>query len=253
MFRWLFKWFKPRGPLDILGKIALVLSAVIGTHIGFALVYLGHLPVGFDYFVAHAVFVGVPWLSVFFVVSRRQDIAQRRLEELSRIDDLTGMLNRRSFLYRFERFLAAGHPGVLLMLDADHFKAINDEYGHVAGDDCLRHISSVLQDGLRKRDIIGRLGGEEFAILLPRTTRAEARAIADRFTAPITIPATNVHPAFDVTLSVGATSIRDDLPVAKLMARADRGLYAAKDAGRACLRFWEDLEQGDRPDLAISA
>lgn len=166
--------------------------------------------------------------------------AQKRLEEelrqLASTDALTGLLNRRAFMQRLEQEWARcrrfpDNGVALLMFDLDHFKAINDNFGHASGDLVLRHFAGELQGGLRSTDVAGRLGGEEFAVLLPGADLAAAVAWAERLRVRLTqVPATlpTVY-----TTSVGATLLTstDGSPEAAL-ARADNALYRAKAEGR---------------------
>ncbi|WP_127477152.1 diguanylate cyclase [Sulfurivermis fontis] len=165
---------------------------------------------------------------------------ERELEEMATTDALTGLPNRRHFLTRLEEQLARLDRAVtpcasVMMLDLDHFKKINDTYGHAAGDAVLRHVAKLMRDNIRKIDIPGRIGGEEFAILLPGIGPAEARVTAERLRE--TIAATPV--ALDdgesllLTISIGISEIlptdnRIDAP----LTRADAALYRAKESGR---------------------
>jgi diguanylate cyclase (GGDEF)-like protein len=117
------------------------------------------------------------------------------------------------------------------MIDLDHFKAVNDEHGHAAGDEVLRGVAEALRESLRQHDIPGRYGGEEFGVLLPGSDAAAAEAIAERVRRKIEWA--SFAGELKVTASVGCAAIHaDDLFPASLVARADRALYAAKAAGR---------------------
>lgn len=189
------------------------------------------------YFMIHATFVGGPFVVFFFVVMMFQVRLQRQLSLSSRKDWLTGLNNRRTFFDLAERRHQQFRTGVLLLLDADNFKQINDSYGHQAGDNCLKSIAYMLQRNLRTGDVIGRIGGEEFAILLADTALDQARIIGERLTRPIPFQAgpDNLH--LTVTLSVGAALTRPDTPLDRLFLDADRALYQAKAQGRARLVF----------------
>lgn len=109
------------------------------------------------------------------------------LHELAYRDPLTGAENRRAFMEKleaeFQRTQRTGNAAALIMLDIDHFKLVNDTYGHDVGDLVLKHLVSVLQGGLRRIDTLGRIGGEEFAVLLPETTLVAATELAERLRA----------------------------------------------------------------------
>lgn len=161
-----------------------------------------------------------------------------RLEQLATTDELTGVANRRHFMARLEdeaaRSLRYGRPLSVLLLDADHFKAVNDTWGHEAGDMVLRHITDVMGLSLRENDLIGRLGGEEFGVLLPETALERALRTAERIRAAVEDAPVAVRDAWvGCTVSVGAAEYRganDSLD--DLIRRADQMLMRAKEGGR---------------------
>lgn len=149
--------------------------------------------------------------------------AERRAAET---DPLTGLLNRRGFDAR----VAEGAPGAMLMLDIDGFKAINDRFGHSIGDTVLRDVAVILSGAVRRRDVLARLGGEEFGVFLPGLTIGDAREAAERLRSAV---AGQLRAQTEpVTVSVGVAMWRPGLERAALIAEADRGLYAAKQGGR---------------------
>ena len=158
--------------------------------------------------------------------------------ELATVDGLTGVYNRRHFMTRLNaewtRFQRYARPVSLLMIDVDAFKAINDRYGHSAGDHVLAYVARAC--GARKRapDVVARIGGEEFALLLPETTLDEAQVVAERLRALIAErPAPCDDDSVAVTVSIGvATSGAGMTDTTDLMKRADVALYAAKRGGR---------------------
>lgn len=189
------------------------------------------------YSLTHAIVVGGPMIAFFLLVTVYQMRLQRRLWHLSRKDGLTGLNNRRSFFDQTEKVRTKDARGVLMMLDADHFKMINDTYGHQAGDRCLQAIAHVLGRNIRQVDILGRLGGEEFAIYLNDPTIETARVIGERLTKPISFT-TETHESLSVTLSIGAVVAQPDMPIDTLFARADTALYFAKKNGRGLFVLW---------------
>jgi two-component system cell cycle response regulator len=153
-----------------------------------------------------------------------------RLRTLASHDSLTGALNRGAFEQRLDAELArvwrTGTPLSLVVFDVDHFKSINDRYGHAAGDDALRGIGDAVNSGMRRSDVFGRLGGEEFALLLPDTDLAGAATVADKLRLRFAEKAT-------FTVSFGVADVRDgDRDARTVFDAADRALYAAKRAGR---------------------
>lgn len=150
-------------------------------------------------------------------------------------DGLTGARTRRAFTEDLDRALAARNrvPGVLVLFDLDHFKAVNDSRGHAAGDAVLRATARAVQRELRQVDSFGRVGGEEFAVLLQGVTEPEGLVIAERLRAAIAAASVPDHPGLRVTASFGLAAVDAVTPsAAALMAGADRALYAAKAAGR---------------------
>jgi diguanylate cyclase len=167
---------------------------------------------------------------------RKVQRQNRRLDELSRMDVLTGLSGRRHFEQRATRLLAERHAGgapvALLMVDVDHFKAINDSHGHAAGDDVLRMIAAVLRRALRPGDEAGRLGGDEFALVL-RGTAADASAIAERIRDEVAAIRLPHLPGISTSVSLGlAPAHASDMGLREWLESADRALYRAKSAGR---------------------
>jgi diguanylate cyclase (GGDEF)-like protein len=147
------------------------------------------------------------------------------------IDGLTGMLNRKALAPRANELAqqsrVSGEPIGVIIGDLDHFKRINDTRGHVSGDGVLQDVAYVLRKELRAFDLVYRLGGEEFLVLLPDTQAAAARSVAEKLRAEVATAAGPVP----VTCSVGVATWSGETPE-ELMRRADEALYAAKDAGR---------------------
>jgi diguanylate cyclase (GGDEF)-like protein len=161
------------------------------------------------------------------------------LEKLATTDALTGIANRRHFYTRiadeFERTRRYRRPLSIIMFDIDFFKRVNDIYGHAAGDEVLRAISTQCARAIRKHDLLGRVGGEEFCILLPETTEEAAVTVAEGLRAILARECISVKQGqtIIVTASFGVASLtlRDET-FESLLSRADTALYAAKDAGR---------------------
>lgn len=171
-------------------------------------------------------------------ISRRKAMEQE-LRLLASTDTLTGLHNRHSFLHQAELMLKAAerfrHPCVALMLDIDHFKNINDSHGHLTGDRALQRVAETLRQGLREVDLLGRLGGEEFAALLPEVSLAQALDVAERLRAGVeALRVSNPDgEPLRMTVSIGVALRRDagdDLE--SLLVRADSALYQAKSGGR---------------------
>ncbi len=178
--------------------------------------------------------IGV-WMLV--VTSSALRSKNEQLEQLAMTDALTRVHNRRFVLSLCQEHLdrhASGGPAFsLLLLDLDHFKNINDEYGHAAGDDVLRGVVAVLQQGVRGADAIGRWGGEEFVVLAPDTDKRGAFELAERLrTAINNVVISTSRTALRVTASFGVATCEQGETCAHLLERADRALYLAKSKGR---------------------
>lgn len=162
-------------------------------------------------------------------------LLERNLEltEQSLTDALTGLKNRRAFervlADEYARSVRARSGLALLMVDVDHFKAYNDQYGHLAGDHALRAVGGAIQSQARAYDLVARFGGEEFAVILPDTQMADMRAVAERIRLAVQ-GLTGLHRP--VSVSVGAAISLPDASPAALLERADQALYQAKQNGR---------------------
>ncbi|WP_322894513.1 MULTISPECIES: GGDEF domain-containing protein [unclassified Yoonia] len=242
-------------PQDVCGIFSRVLfftAVIAAANVAFAWAAGPYLPSNrLLYQLINAAIVGTPFIGVFFVVMMFQVRLQRRLCHLSRKDGLTGLNNRDTFFDLAAKCNKRYQTGILLLLDADHFKQINDTYGHQAGDNCLKSIAYMLQRNLRDEDVTGRIGGEEFAILLANASVEQAHFIAERLTRPIPFRGGPENQHLTVTLSVGAVVTSPDQPLDLLFAQADRALYQAKSEGRARIVFANDLAPTAKLQMAL--
>jgi len=165
--------------------------------------------------------------------------AQRELERLSQVDALTGLANRRHFMTQAEQELvrALRYGGALsvFMMDIDHFKAVNDTYGHQTGDLVLQKLGSLCRDALREVDCVGRVGGEEFAVVLPQTDGARALEVAERLRQIVATTDLALEHGLPLhfTLSIGVTTLHGgSANIDTLLGQADSALYEAKRGGR---------------------
>ena len=173
------------------------------------------------------------------VTARQQ--AELQLRHLSETDALTGLANRRAFdlhmTQEFQRFQPYRHPFSVVMIDIDWFKRINDTFGHAAGDHVLTEFAWRLRDHIRKTDFLARIGGEEFAILMPETYPLDARKRTELLqqiinATPFQLAAASDMPLM-ITASFGISCVADnDLVAEAALTRADTALYKAKNNGR---------------------
>jgi diguanylate cyclase (GGDEF)-like protein len=187
-------------------------------------------------------------LGPVLVLQRTLLLAEFR--EAARTDPKTGLANSSYWRDVAEREIkrarGGGEPLAVLLVDIDNFKAVNDRYGHLTGDDVLRGVATGLTDGLRPRDFVGRFGGEEFVILLAGSDLEQARQTAERIRAHVAEVSIDDgrQERVSVTVSVGVAAFRDSgHSVLELLDAADTALYAAKHSGRNCVRVAEGARQ----------
>jgi len=180
----------------------------------------------------------IPAVVLLVINITERKIQEEELRRLSITDTLTGTNNRRFFLQalgeELDRVQRYRSPAALLLVDVDGFKGVNDTYGHASGDRALIHIVRHLEKNLRKSDIVGRLGGDELAVLLPSTDREHALYVADKLVSDID-KSTFSAEGKDIclTISIGWTEIApEDETVNQILSRADEALYQAKRGGR---------------------
>lgn len=163
-------------------------------------------------------------------------VALHKVELDAATDALTGQGNRRAldeFLkQQAELYLSSGKPFSVLMLDIDFFKSVNDEFGHMVGDDVLRAFAKRVREYLRPEDVCARFGGEEFVVVLPRTTLDAALEVAERLRQGVAQAPLLNTPRVQVTVSIGAATLAPRQTVGELLVAADAAVYVAKNAGR---------------------
>ena len=175
------------------------------------------------------------------IIEAERVVLLDRLERLAWVDELTGLMNRRGFLqearklcsYRRRYDIAA----CIAIIDLDHFKAINDNFGHGTGDDVLRRIAEICRGAVRKEDTLGRIGGEEFGVLCPGAGPEDAHHILDRLRLhiagqPILRTSGESPIEIEMTVSAGIAVLDGGAPIEESLRRADVALYEAKNSGR---------------------
>ena len=190
-------------------------------------------------------------LLIWLAVHQRR--TAQRLKALAMTDELTGVPNRRAVLGLLAQLLRRGTtPTSLLIMDIDHFKSINDRHGHLIGDETLRTLTANLAEAVAEPALFGRLGGEEFAVVLPGTHLGQAITIAERLRERVMrIDLSRWLGERRLTVSIGvAASVPARDTISVMLRRADAALYAAKDAGRNCVRTHSSAEEQIAPRVA---
>ncbi|SHE91845.1 GGDEF domain-containing protein [Devosia limi] len=204
------------------------------------------------------VLIGMPLFLYLSLRLRGLAISNIKLGLVARTDSLTACLNRGAFAAKVDTILARPNTepsGALLMIDADNFKAINDLFGHDAGDEALTIIARTIRATLRPGDLVGRMGGEEFGVYLPRVDVAEAHAAAERIRASIYqadfAPNGGRH---TLSVSIGGTVFARRASFSELFRIADQRLYGAKQAGRNRVTIVDALDHPDinHSDIALA-
>jgi diguanylate cyclase len=177
--------------------------------------------------------------TVTYGLARKVARQNRQLLELSVTDELTGLANRRACRsvaeQELERHRRTGRPALLVVLDIDRFKRVNDRFGHPAGDELLRSVTCVLRQCTRATDTPARYAGDEFMIVMPDTDLAGGEAAANRIRECLASLSLDSAPALRCTVSIGAAEAHHEMAdVEDWIQQADAALYRAKDAGRDC-------------------
>ncbi|MDR9426702.1 MAG: GGDEF domain-containing protein [Salibaculum sp.] len=245
MMHRLYRFLGVNGPGDFILKFLMFCAMIVALNYGFHLLWPGIGRFDHWFIIANGVCVGGPFVGLFFLLVRKQMRLQRELSTRSRTDDLIRLSNRRFFLKQVGALLEDGIPGILLIMDADHFKAVNDTYGHQVGDACLVSIGYRLTRALRTDDVIGRIGGEEFGVSLANTAPTNTGTVCRDLLMPIPFDGGAAHPHLTITLSMGAVEARPGMSLDALMRAADEALYRAKTNGRARLEFASRLANAD--------
>jgi len=209
---------------------------VFGITIGVLLA--GQQIVPLYFLVPQMMLTAAPFLGLVFYVVTQLDSLHRKMIKSASTDELTGLYNRAAFFERARNAHATSRHSILLMVDADYFKSVNDLHGHAAGDHTLRSISRRLRSLMREEDVVGRLGGEEFAIVLPGLSIPQAVEIGNRLAKGIDVPLEPDGHLLAITLSVGAVEMPKTMTVDTALIHADAALYRAKANGRARVEVW---------------
>lgn len=191
---------------------------------------------------AIAIMISSVVLGSFMERELRLISSENLLRQNAVTDELTDVYNRRKFVADLEELAVSRQPYAMLIVDIDFFKKVNDDFGHAAGDHALRTLASVIQTSLRSSDAVYRIGGEEFAVLIPNVTQEITQRIASRIS--VGAKAAKImygDQPIELTVSIGAkVAMRLSEEPAQVFDQADRAVYAAKQAGRDCIQFAND-------------
>ncbi len=233
--------FAPRNRMDFALKAMLLIAAIGGLNYARELVLHGQRADTLGVILRDAAIVGTPFVVVVLLVVRHLDRLQRQLANLAATDLLTGLPNRRGFLEAVAQGGRIDRDGLLLLLDVDHFKRVNDTYGHAVGDICLQAVARHLRSLSRVGDGIGRFGGEEFVMFLPGAGPERLDELSRLLTKGVEVRAgATAEAGVQITMSAGAVLARAGTVADAALNRADAALYRAKEEGRARLVLTPD-------------
>ncbi len=235
LFERLKELLLPSGPSAWVARLLFWCCLAFLVHVGVKLAVGRPVELAWDLIVISLTIA--PLFALAMMQAQNQDEDFWRIHRIAHTDNLTGLMNRRAF---FDTVRLAD-DGALLMIDIDHFKAVNDRYGHAAGDAVLVAMADHLRRNLRSGDLLGRVGGEEFAAYLIGADSLEIDAIGARICKGFTLYNNDVPAPIKVTMSVGAAYSAMCDGTANLYKNADEALYAAKHSGRARLNFWQPV------------
>jgi diguanylate cyclase (GGDEF)-like protein len=230
--------FALRRGRDYVIKPGLTLISFLSFYIAVSAAFGQIIPERLPYQLMIMAIVELPFMTLAFAVMYHQARLKVRLADLAMTDVLTGLPNRRAFFSAVKHKRSRGVPGFLLIIDADHFKRINDTYGHGVGDVCLQAISRRMVAIKNPHDLIGRIGGEEFGAYLPDATQTDLAEFGTRLCAVVAVRLSDLPDTLRLTVSAGAAEAIPNEPVETTMQRADEALYAAKANGRSQIVTW---------------
>lgn len=227
-------------PKSVLGwvlKPAAYIVAIIGVNAAIRLILFGTLVYELWFIALIVTLVALPLVIPILALIAHMHRLQIQLARVAATDMLTGLPNRRAFFERIAALRRSDQSDTVLMIDVDHFKRINDTYGHAVGDLCLREVTQLIRGSLRDCDVLARLGGEEFAAYLPHLHPFQATPVANRIARGGTVEVAGVPSPLPITVSVGIAALEPGAPFHAALSVADDALYRAKADGRACARI----------------
>ncbi len=233
----IIRWTTPRGGFDTVFKFVFFMVVIHAVSVSVEYAIVGEIGLPPLMRFALSTLTAAPFVALALFAVHRSYVLHLQLVSLASTDMLTGMKNRRAFFTLIENHIADGDQGIAMIADADHFKDINDTYGHAVGDLCLQAVAERLRDVTNPDETIARIGGEEFGLFIRRPT-SEIRDLGLALCSPIQVTYDPARKPVCLTLSVGAARIDIGEPLERAMRRADEALYQAKLAGRGALVTW---------------
>lgn len=261
----LFPYLPAARQTAIITAIATISSVILAAILHYAVVGIGRTfwnGVTFAFIIPGAISIPLGWYlarqneKLVKLANRLRETREhlqdvnKALKHKASFDGLTGLANREHFLDLFDQRRRLSVDSVLMIIDADHFKIINDSYGHPVGDKALILFSSVFKRILRKNDLVGRIGGEEFGVLLPDTSAAEGEIIGEMIRHEIeqTLFEPQEGVSHRITISIGMTCVLPHEERALPMRNADSALFEAKRRGRnQCVLYTHGMRSKPRP------
>lgn len=234
--KWVLSVSNPKTELPFIVRMATFVVMVVAVNT--VMMWLLHPPGEYDYFWG-SIALGIVGVVVSVAKGREFDenyTLRQEMERLAKTDELTGLSNRRDFLHQMSDMSKRGETGMLLFVDVDHFKRINDTFGHTFGDETLCRVATHLRNCLRDGDVIGRIGGEEFAVFLKSAKASDVKAFAQRMVNTNIVVGEGKN-TWEVTTSIGASAFISGSNLDQAMTDADQALYSAKSNGRARVEF----------------
>lgn len=228
----------------VIGTLACVAAALLADSVNFAEMSPQHFKRALATDILLPTIIGAPFFYFLLEKIRQLALARIELQHMAMTDSLTSVLNRGAFVMLVEAYLERAETGSLpqtgslLIVDADHFKNINDIHGHQAGDQALKLIAEAIRRTLTGPELVGRIGGEEFAVFLPSSPSQKATEIAEAIRSEIRgLPFPEGVSEGNLSVSIGGATFFEPITYKELFKRADTRLYEAKTSGRNAVRF----------------
>ncbi len=227
-----------RKPSHLIYKPAMVFAIILCVDVAVRTVVTGMEPAQIlpEMFVIGI--VAAPLVAICMAMVTHMEKLQRQMARIAGTDMLTNLPNRRTFMGHVEAAISAGQADVLMIVDADHFKRVNDTFGHAAGDLALVCVAEHLRHVIGPKDKIARLGGEEFGLLIRAQPKASAHLLGAKIAAGVAFHLPEHAADVTLTLSIGATELQPHDTSQNAFERADNALYDAKSAGRARMVYY---------------